>query len=73
MAVGAALWFVAFCVLLVFHDDVSRSGRQWWLWTCVAGFIIGVVGVEYCRRRERRLATREEPALRRGARGTADR
>jgi Protein of unknown function (DUF2530) len=58
MAVGAAAWVVVFCVLLALHDSLRSSGREWWLWTCVAGFVIGVAGAEHCRRRERRIAKR---------------
>jgi hypothetical protein len=53
VAVGSALWLVAFLVLLPFHDTLSASGRGWWLWTCLAGFGLGVIGWDYCRRRRK--------------------
>lgn len=53
--VGSGLWVVAFVVLLFFRDTLADQGRTWWLGTCVAGFVLGVVGGEYCRRRARRL------------------
>jgi len=28
----------------------------WWLWTCLAGFGLGLFGLEYCRRRRRARA-----------------
>jgi peptidoglycan/LPS O-acetylase OafA/YrhL len=56
MAVGALLWAVAFFVLLAFRGSLAEDGRSWWMWTCVAGFVIGVIGVEYCRRRRDRLS-----------------
>ena len=34
---------------------------MWWLWTCLAGFGLGLFGLEYCRRRRKaRAQTREE-------------
>jgi len=55
IAVGAALWLVAFIALLPFRSTLEDSGRSWWLWTCLAGFGLGVIGVESCRRRRRHL------------------
>ena len=43
---------------------LEDAGRTWWLWTCLAGFGLGLFGLEYCRRRRRMRAEREivEPA-----------
>jgi len=57
VAVGAVLWLVAFVLLLPFYGSLQESGRTWWLWTCLAGFGLGMFGVEYCRRRKRRRET----------------
>ncbi|HXH78903.1 DUF2530 domain-containing protein [Nocardioides sp.] len=57
--VGAAIWLVAFLALLPFYGALEDSGRTWWLWTCLAGFGIGLFGVEYCRRRRKARAERE--------------
>ena len=43
-------------------ERLRQDGHLWWLWTCVAGFGLGLVGWDYCRRRKnarptRRLAT----------------
>ncbi|MDQ3615203.1 MAG: DUF2530 domain-containing protein [Actinomycetota bacterium] len=54
VALGAALWLVAFLLLLPFRARLEESGRAWWLWTCLAGFGLGVLGWDYCRRRRRR-------------------
>lgn len=54
--VGTGLWLVAFLALLPFSSSLSDDGRLWLLWTCLAGFGIGLFGLEYCRRR-RRLRT----------------
>ncbi len=60
VAVGAGLWLVAALVLLAFYPTLEENGRTWWLWTCVAGFALGLVGIAYCRRRLRRLSERPE-------------
>jgi hypothetical protein len=54
VAVGTALWALAFVLLLPFYGRLEESGRLWWLWTCVAGFGLGLIGLDYCRRRRRR-------------------
>jgi hypothetical protein len=55
VAVGTALWVAAFLALLPFYGTLESTGRTWWLWTCVAGFGFGLLGLEYCRRRRQRL------------------
>ncbi|MFZ2503852.1 MAG: DUF2530 domain-containing protein [Nocardioides sp.] len=49
--VGSALWILAFVALLPFYGRLQETGRSWWLWTCWAGFAIGLFGYEYARRR----------------------
>ncbi len=51
--VGTALFLVAGIACLFVRDWLEESGREWWLWTCVAGFGLGVFGYDYCRRRAR--------------------
>jgi hypothetical protein len=60
VAVGTALWIIAFLALLPFYGRLEAAGRTWWLWTCLAGFGIGLFGLEYCRRRRHRLHARGE-------------
>jgi Protein of unknown function (DUF2530) len=47
--VGTAVWFVAFCVLLVtrlaFH-----AGEPIVLWTCLAGWVLGLIGLVIVRK-----------------------
>jgi hypothetical protein len=49
VALGEALWVVAFLVLLPFRD-----GRGLWLETCVAGFGLGLLGLLLSRHRRGR-------------------
>jgi hypothetical protein len=58
VAIGAILWLVAFVALLPFYSTLQDHGRGWWLWTCLAGCGLGLLGLEYCRRRRRHLADR---------------
>jgi len=59
LAVGTALWLVAFLLLLPFYGRLHDSHHLWWLWTCLAGFGLGIIGWDYCRRRRNRR--RAEP------------
>jgi hypothetical protein len=54
VAVGSALWLLAFVLLLPFYSRLAETHRLWWLWTCLAGFGLGVIGWDYCRRRRNR-------------------
>lgn len=44
VAVGTALFFVAFVVLLPFYGWLGRHGHRVWLWTALAGAILGLMG-----------------------------
>jgi uncharacterized protein DUF2530 len=59
ITVGVVIWAIAFVALLPFYDTLRDHGNLWWLWTCLAGFGLGLLGREYCRRREQRL--RQKP------------
>jgi hypothetical protein len=56
--VGSALWLLGFLALLPFYGRLEDSGHLWWLWTCLAGFGLGALGWEYCRRRKNRRRQR---------------
>lgn len=58
--VCTTLWFLAFCVLLVARWAVG-SGSLTWIWTCLAGWVLGVFGYGVIRW--------QRAAARRGARG----
>jgi hypothetical protein len=51
--VGTAAWLVAFVALLPFYGRLQDSGNEWWLWTCLSGFGLGLLGLEFCRRRRK--------------------
>lgn len=54
MLVGLAAWVVALILVLFFFGAASDAGNGWWLWTCVAGIIIGVLGLIYTQARRKR-------------------
>ena len=57
--IGTALWLIGFLGLLPFYGRLEESGNLWWLWTCLAGFGLGLLGLEYCRRRRRARMERD--------------
>jgi Protein of unknown function (DUF2530) len=56
--VGAGLWVISFLGLLPFYGSLDETGRIWWLWTCWAGFALGLFGYEWARRRRNRRQRR---------------
>ncbi len=44
VAAGTLLWFVAFVALLPFYGWLGRHDHRIWLWTCLAGTILGALG-----------------------------
>lgn len=55
VTIGTVAWFVAFVVLVPLHAQLRREGHLWWIPATLAGWLLGVLGVAYCRRRRRRL------------------
>jgi hypothetical protein len=55
---GTVLWALAGLGLLPFHGWLAAHGRTWWLWACLAGAGLGLLGIWYCRRRRDRLGRR---------------
>ena len=62
VAVGTALWLLGFIMLLPFSGRLAEADRGWWLWTCLAGFGLGVIGWDSCRRRRNHRRDREAAA-----------
>lgn len=56
--IGVGLWLLGFLALLPFYGRLAADDHTWWLWTCLAGFGLGLFGLEYCRRRRRARAER---------------
>jgi Protein of unknown function (DUF2530) len=42
--VGTALFLVGFLVLLPCYRWLGEHGHRIWLWTCLAGFLLGLCG-----------------------------
>jgi hypothetical protein len=51
LQVGTLLWGLAFIMLLPFSARLHADGHLWWMWTCLAGFGLGLLGWDHCRRR----------------------
>ncbi len=52
--VGVVLWAVAFVVLAAgVRSPLRTHHATWWLWTCVAGIGLGLIGLVWVRRLER--------------------
>jgi drug/metabolite transporter (DMT)-like permease len=52
--IGMGLWVVAFLVMLPLRARLEDAGRGYWLWTCVAGFGLGILGYVLAARARRR-------------------
>lgn len=63
MTVGTIVWGVIAVALVPFLGTLEEQGRTWWIWTAVAGLGLGLIGIEYCRRR--RNALDHQPGRRR--------
>ena len=53
VAVGTGLWFVAFVVLLPFYGWLGTHSHRIWLWTCLAGWLLGLLGLAIMSRHRR--------------------
>ncbi|MCW2783125.1 MAG: hypothetical protein JWR35_3574 [Marmoricola sp.] len=60
LQIGSAIWGVAFLMLLPFSGRLKDDGHLWWMWTCLAGFGIGVLGWDLCVRRRNARRTSQE-------------
>jgi hypothetical protein len=43
IAIGTGLFFLAFVVLLVFWNWLGSHGHRVWLWTALAGWVLGLL------------------------------
>ena len=54
VAIGVALWALAFVVLAVFFRGyLRRHDATWWLWACLVGVALGLYGLRFVSRRDR--------------------
>jgi hypothetical protein len=53
VAVGTALWFVAFVILLPFYAWLGDHSHRIWLWTSLAGWLLGLLGLAIMSRHRR--------------------
>ncbi|HSY16578.1 MAG TPA: DUF2530 domain-containing protein, partial [Jatrophihabitantaceae bacterium] len=42
VVVGTAIWFVMFVVLLPFYGTLGTHHHRVWLWTSLAGWLLGL-------------------------------
>jgi hypothetical protein len=59
VAIITVLWALAFVVLAFRRSELDDAGRGWWIWTCLAGVGLGLLGLEYCRKRRDAIARAE--------------
>jgi Protein of unknown function (DUF2530) len=58
-AVFTAGWAIALIVLLIVRSSLP-AGSRWWIWTCAAGFGMGLFGLWYVPRLKRARARAAE-------------
>lgn len=59
VAVITVAWAVAFVALALRRAELEEAGLGWFLWTCLAGVGLGLLGLEYCRKRRDAIARAE--------------
>ena len=51
----SAGWAVLLVLGLLNRRTLEAEGHGWWVWTCVAGLVLGLVGLAWLQVRQRRL------------------
>ncbi len=58
--IGTAAFAIALILCLVFNQKLAEHGTSWWIWTCVAGIVLGLLTVIYTSRRAKVYAAARE-------------
>lgn len=61
VAAGTAGWAVLLVVALVQQDRLREQGRLWWVAAAACGLGLGLLGVAFLVRRQRRVQRRSAP------------
>ncbi|MEV4965762.1 MULTISPECIES: DUF2530 domain-containing protein [Streptomyces] len=59
---GTILWFVLFVVQVPFYGWFDDRGHAWWIWVCLAGAGLGLIGIWYVRGRDAAIRRAAEHA-----------
>jgi len=51
--IGIAVWAVLLVPAVLFRGRLQDAGHGWWVWTPVAGIVLGCMGLWYLRRHAR--------------------
>lgn len=51
---------IALILCLIFNQKLAEHDTGWWIWTCVTGVILGILGVTYTSRRAKVYAEARE-------------
>ena len=49
--VGTALWTIALVVTVALRSQLEQAGNDWWVWVCLSGTVLGLMGLPYVVRR----------------------
>ena len=49
--VGTALWAIALVVTVALRSQLQQAGNDWWVWVCLSGTVLGLIGLPYVVRR----------------------
>ncbi len=63
VTIGTIVWFALFVVQVPFYGWYAAHGHAWWIWTCLAGAGLGLIGLRYVRARRdalRRAAAKDD-------------
>ena len=47
VAIGTGIWALLFVLGLTLRPELESTGREWWIWTALAGVVLGFVGYAY--------------------------